>query len=89
MKKLHLGELPKGALARIVSVNATTDVMTRSFLEMGLLEGSCVRVIHEAPLGRDPIAVSVRGAVIALRRQEASGIEVELVQENGLEEVSP
>jgi Fe2+ transport system protein FeoA len=37
-----------------------------------------VRVVHQAPLGGDPIAVEIRGALIALRRHEAAGIDVEL-----------
>lgn len=79
MKKTwKLGELEKGARARIRTVNAATEEMTRSFLEMGILEGSPVRVVHQAPLGGDPIAVEIRGALIALRRQEAADIEVEL-----------
>ena len=78
-RNIRLGELEKGVRARIVSVSAPNDEMVRSFLEMGLLEGSLVRVVHQAPLGGDPIAVEVRGAVIALRRLEASGISVEEV----------
>lgn len=80
-KTLKLGELKKGMHGRILSVRAASDEMTRSFLEIGILEGSPVRVVHQAPLGGDPIAVEVRGALIALRRQEASEIEVELVQD--------
>ncbi len=82
-KTFTLGDLKKGVRARITSVRAPTDEMTRSFLEIGLLEGSPVRVVHHAPLGGDPIAVEVRGAVIALRRAEAQGIDVEV----GLEEL--
>ncbi|MEN9722070.1 MAG: hypothetical protein RJB38_56 [Pseudomonadota bacterium] len=81
-KTLKLGELPRGARAKILSVRAVTEEMTRNFLEMGILEGSLVRVVHQAPLGGDPIAVEVRGALIALRRQEASGIDVEILHES-------
>jgi ferrous iron transport protein A len=77
-KTLKLGELEKGVRARITAVNAPTDEMIRSFLEIGILEGSPIRVVHQAPLGGDPIAVEVRGALIALRRQEAAGIDVEI-----------
>jgi len=77
-KTLTLSELKKGVRARIISVNAATDELTRSFLEIGILEGSPIRVVHQAPFGGDPIAVEVRGALIALRRQEAAGIDVEL-----------
>ena len=78
--RIRLSELKKGARAEIVAVHAPVEEMTRNFLEMGLLEGSAVRVVHEAPLGGDPIAVEVRGALIALRRQEAAGFQVELTE---------
>jgi ferrous iron transport protein A len=74
-----LGELNPGAHARIVSVgkNQACDAdLTRRLLEMGLLEGAEVEVLHQAPFGGDPIAVRVRGSVIALRRNEANTIEV-------------
>lgn len=73
---MKLGELKKGERVRIVSVRAASDSMTERLLEMGLLEGSLVELVHEAPFGGDPIAVRVRGALIALRRAEANAIEV-------------
>ena len=87
---MKLGQLRRGARARIVAVNAASEEMTRRFLEIGILEGSPVRVVHQAPLGGDPIAVEVRGALIALRRHEASGIDVELVDhDSSREEILP
>ena len=35
-----------------------------------------VEVLHEGPLGRDPIAVRVNNTTIALRRREAMAILV-------------
>jgi ferrous iron transport protein A len=35
-----------------------------------------VELVHQAPFGGDPVAVRVRGALIALRRNEANLIEV-------------
>ncbi|MBU6375513.1 MAG: ferrous iron transport protein A [Bdellovibrionales bacterium] len=82
-KSLPLGQLKKGVRARIISVSASSEDLVRNLLEMGLIEGSMVRVVHQAPLGGDPIAVEVRGALIALRRQEAAGITVELSDSGG------
>lgn len=73
----RLGELKKGERARIVSVQADQVEMSRRLLEMGLLEGSWVELVHEAPFGGDPVAIRVRGALIALRRNEANFIEVD------------
>lgn len=57
-------------------VDETAEISAR-LMEMGLLEGSRVEVAHEAPFGGDPIAVRVRGALIALRRNEANQVWVE------------
>ncbi len=49
----------------------------RRLLELGFVEGAAVQVLHEGPVGRDPIAVRVNGTTIALRRREAMAILVE------------
>ncbi len=77
MARIKLGELALGKLARIIQVDETAEISAR-LMEMGLLEGSRVEVAHVAPLGGDPIAVRVRGALIALRRNEANHVWVEL-----------
>ncbi|MBI2604759.1 MAG: ferrous iron transport protein A [Deltaproteobacteria bacterium] len=77
MKKRRLGELKKGERATIVRVTEAAETgLARRMLEMGLLEGSRVELVHEAPFGGDPVAVRARGALIALRRNEANFIEV-------------
>ena len=74
-----LGELKTGASGRIISVGRSGDEeISRRLMEMGLLEGAWVEVLHEAPFGRDPLAVRVRGALLALRRNEANLVEVEV-----------
>lgn len=78
-KTMKLGELNRGQSGVICRVgNGSDDDLTQRLLEMGLLEGATVDVVHEAPLSRDPLAVRVRGALIALRRNEANLIEVVL-----------
>jgi ferrous iron transport protein A len=76
MSRVRLGELGPGQAARIVAVDEGGDVCAR-LMEMGFLEGSPVEVLHQAPWSHDPIAVRVRGALIALRRSEANHVWVE------------
>lgn len=45
-------------------------------MDLGFTEGTEVAVIRKSPLG-DPTAYRVRGAVIALRKEEAAQIEVQ------------
>ena len=77
-KTIKLGELHKGGAGIITRVGRDEDdaACVSRLLEMGLLEGSHVEVFHEAPFGKDPIAVKVRGSLVALRRNEANAIEV-------------
>lgn len=76
----RLGEMRTGESGKITRVAEAAGengaAITRRLLEMGFLEGSRVELVHEAPFGGDPVAVRVRGALIALRRSEANLVEV-------------
>ena len=50
--------------------------LERRLIELGFVEGAEVEVLHEGPLGGDPIAVRVNDNTIALRRREAMAILV-------------
>lgn len=45
-------------------------------LEMGFIEGTTVEIVHEGPVGRDPLGIRLHDCVIALRRHEANAILV-------------
>jgi len=69
-----LSDLPIGSCARVVRVSGNSTI-THRLLEMGVIPGIEVSVIRTAPFG-DPIEVRVRGYSLAMRRTEASTIEV-------------
>jgi ferrous iron transport protein A len=48
----------------------------RRLLEMGLIEGAPIEIVHEGLFGRDPIAVKLADRTVALRRREARGVMV-------------
>ena len=48
--------------------------LQRRLLEFGFVEGARIEVLHEGAIWRDPIAVRVNHATIALRRREAMSI---------------
>jgi ferrous iron transport protein A len=52
------------------------EELERRLIELGFVEGAAVEVLHEGAFGRDPIAVRVNHATIALRRREAMAILV-------------
>lgn len=76
MKLVH-GE--KGNLIRITSLNLE-GVMRRRLLDLGFVVGATVEVIRKSPLG-DPIAFRVSQTTIALRKEESSQIEGELISD--------
>ncbi|MCK5594999.1 FeoA domain-containing protein, partial [bacterium] len=46
--------------------------------DMGLVSGTRIKVIRNAPL-MDPFDISLRGYSLALRRSNAKGIEIKLL----------
>src|SRR6266567_8929147 len=76
-----LGLANRGFRGVIGTIAVTEDAhgvpaaeLERRLLELGFVEGASVEVLHEGPLGRDPIAVRVNDTTIALRRREAMAI---------------
>ena len=55
------------------------ESLVRRLMEMGMLEEEFVEIVHEAPFGRDPVAVRVRGSLLAIRRAEAKFISIRRV----------
>jgi ferrous iron transport protein A len=71
---LPLCNLPLGSSSKIMELSSVGS-MRRRLLDLGFAQGSTVRCIHLAPSG-DPIAYSVKGAIIALRKEDAKDILV-------------
>lgn len=74
LRMLSLAKIPTGKRVLISSIE--NSHITTKLLELGFIVGTEVEVIFAAPL-RDPIAVELNGAIISLRLDEASLINVE------------
>ena len=72
---LHL--LPTESFGKVKELRASGNMLRRMF-DLGLIQGTVVESLRRSPSG-DPTAYQVRGAVIALRSEEASNIFVEKV----------
>ena len=72
---LCLGDLHRGQGGYICRLEGP-EATVRRLLEMGMVEEAYVEIVHEAPFGRDPVAVRVRGGLLALRRQEAACVTI-------------
>ena len=73
-KKMCLGDIMPGQTAVISALN-TTGSMRRRLLDIGLIEGTRVECLGKSPLG-DLSAYLIRGAVIALRKDDCKNIIV-------------
>ncbi len=70
-----LGAVRPGQAGVVRRVAGAGD-LERRLLEIGVVEGARVRVLHEGLFGRDPIAVQVDDTRIALRRRECADVMV-------------
>ena len=72
---IPLNILPLGKKAK-VKVLTSDGIIRRRMLDLGLISDTVVEALQKSPSG-DPVAYHIRGAVIALRSEEASKILVE------------
>lgn len=74
---LTLNELPIGSVGKVKKLIADGSTRRR-MLDLGLIHDTNVESLMKSPAG-DPTAYEIRGAVIALRLEEATQILVELI----------
>lgn len=73
-----LAQLKIGQKAQILEVNI--DTIPLKLLEMGCLPGNFVELLQIAPLG-DPLYIDVNDSHVAIRKETALAITVEVVNE--------
>lgn len=71
-----LDTLKPGQEAVVLEVRGEEETIGR-LMEMGLIAGTPLKLLKFAPLG-DPLEIVMRGYHLTLRREEASGIVVEI-----------
>lgn len=76
MKHTNLARLREGQQAWVTQIEEG-GAMGRRLRDMGLVQGTRVECLQRSPFG-DPAAYLVRGAVIALRREDSSRILVDV-----------
>ncbi|MDW5299735.1 MAG: FeoA family protein [Sedimentibacter sp.] len=72
---ISLNFLPLGQKAK-VKMLTSEGTARRRMLDLGLALDTVVEALQKSPSG-DPVAYNIRGAVIALRSEEASKVIVE------------
>lgn len=71
-----LDQLKIGEKAVVIHLKAAGTNRQR-LMDLGILPGTQLLAEFRSPLG-DPVAYRVRGALIALRREQAREVEIEL-----------
>ncbi len=75
---MNLSMLKPGEKGRITGIGSIGP-LKRRLMDMGVLVGEKVKVEKIAPLG-DPIEVRIKSYNLSLRKKEAEGIEVEVME---------
>jgi ferrous iron transport protein A len=77
---VSLAALPPGTRGNVVGVgsNGALSALERRLLEFGFVSGEQVEILAEARPGRDPFVVRIGQTTLALRRDEARSVWVEL-----------
>lgn len=73
-----LAQLEKGQKAVIIRLDSVNE-MKRRLQDIGLIEGTWVECVGKSPLG-DPSAFLIKGAVIALRREDSETVRIQCIK---------
>ena len=73
---LTIASLRKGQRAVIKKFSA--DIIPLKLLEMGCLPGNEVALVQTAPF-QDPLYLNINGSHLAIRKETAAQIEIELI----------
>ncbi|NLM68900.1 MAG: ferrous iron transport protein A [Firmicutes bacterium] len=74
---LTLNQLQLNSSGRVRAITAISPLRHR-LLDLGLINDTIVKALHRGPAG-DPTAYQIRGAVIALRAEDAACIIIDPV----------
>lgn len=72
---MKLSEIKLGEKACITEISKESSIMRR-LLDIGLIPGTKVECVLVSPM-KNPKAYMIRGAVIAIRNEDANDIEIE------------
>lgn len=74
---MSLSEMHVGDKAIVKKIEAKENIKRR-LLDIGLTEGTNIECVLKSPLG-NPLAYLIRGAVIAIRKEDCKNILVEVL----------
>ena len=75
---MNLSNLKPGQQGKILKLDSNIGPIRRRLMDMGVIPGESIKVEKVAPMG-DPIEVTVKSYNLSLRKNEAKGIEIEVL----------
>jgi len=75
---MNLSNLKPGQQGKILKLDSSIGPIRRRLMDMGVIPGETVKVEKVAPMG-DPIEITVKSYNLSLRKNEAKGIEIEVL----------
>ncbi len=76
---MTINDLAEGQRAQILGVQGLDAQLTQKLVDLGMIKGVRVTLIHRAPLG-DPLWLELKGYQLSLRRELAEHIAVEEIE---------
>jgi len=76
---MKLKELAKGQKAKVININTSSKELKQRFASFGLIKGTVVELIDYS-LTKSNIEIMIDTTLLALRKQEANDIEVEVLK---------
>ncbi len=80
---MTLDQLKRNIPAHITGFETDDSDLETRLREIGFAEGDNVEALHFGLINRNPMSVRLNGAIIALRRVDASAITVEFAKAQG------
>jgi ferrous iron transport protein A len=81
-KPTNLDQLPQHKPAQITGFEKHFVPLIEKLREIGFAEGDEVEILHRGLIGGSPICVRLNNSIIALRKIEASQIQIVLTHEH-------
>lgn len=72
-----LSDVPLGSICKVKKINNDINIKRR-FYDIGLIPQTEIISLFKSPLG-DPTAYLIKGSIIAIRKEDAKKVEVELI----------
>ena len=74
---MYLSDMKVGDKGIVKKIDASENIKRR-LLDIGLINGTTIECVLKSPFN-DPIAYLIRGAIIAIRKNDCNKIEVETI----------